>query len=254
MINRFLNRLRGNTNERVIHHHQTNLSAKRQLAADLYLRGEGIEIGALHQPLKVPATARVKYVDRLTVEELRTHYVELAELPLVEVDIIDDGETLATIPDGKLDFVIANHFFEHCQDPIFTLENLLRVLKTGGIIYLAVPDKRFTRDVRREVTSLEHLERDHREGPDWSRRQHYDEWVRLWNGVEDEQEVQLHINHLMNVMNYSIHFHVWSQFEMLELLAALRKRFGLPFELEMFLKNEEEMIMILRKQDQATSE
>lgn len=248
MINRMINRLRNVAYGRPIHHHVTNLSPKRELASNQYLHGEGIEIGALHQPLQVPASARVRYVDRLTVEELRTHYVELAELPLVDVDIIDDGETLATIAAGELDFVIANHFFEHCQDPVAALKNMLRVLKPEGVLYMAVPDKRFTHDVRRPVTSIDHIERDHREGPEGSRHQHYEEWVRLWNQVEDEQEVQIQVNHLMNVMQYSIHFHVWSQFEMLELIAALRKRFNLPFELEMFLKNEEEMIIVLRKQ------
>ena len=36
-----------------------------------WLHGEGIEIGALHNPLEVPAGARVTYVDHLPVERLR---------------------------------------------------------------------------------------------------------------------------------------------------------------------------------------
>src|SRR6185436_2198523 len=124
--------------------HQT-----RTAIAAVFLRGDGIEIGALHQPLPVPALARVKYVDRMTAVELRRQYEELAGQPLVETDIIDNGEQLTTIGDRTQDFVIANHFLEHCQNPVQTFHNLFRVLKAGGVVYLAVPDKRFTFDVDR---------------------------------------------------------------------------------------------------------
>ena len=91
----------------------------------------------------------MKYVDRMTVAELRRQYQELAGDPLVETDIIDNGEQLTTIRDETQDFVIANHFIEHCQNPIQTFQNLFRVLKPGGVLYVAVPDKRFTFDADR---------------------------------------------------------------------------------------------------------
>ena len=49
----------------------------RETIADVFLRGDGIEIGALHQPLPVPPSARVKYVDRMPAPELRRQYQEL---------------------------------------------------------------------------------------------------------------------------------------------------------------------------------
>ena len=140
--------------------HQT-----RDAIAAIFLRGDGIEIGALHQPLHLPASARVKYVDRMTVPELRRQYEELADMPLVETDIIDNGEQLTTIGDSTEDFVIANHFIEHCQNPIQTFHNLSRVLKLGGVLYLAVPDKRFTFDADRPCTTIDHIMRDFSEGP-----------------------------------------------------------------------------------------
>jgi ubiquinone/menaquinone biosynthesis C-methylase UbiE len=70
------------------------------------------------------------------VPELRTHYAELAEYELVAPDVIDDGERLAAFGDESQDFVIANHFIEHCEDPIEAVTNALRVLKPGGILYL----------------------------------------------------------------------------------------------------------------------
>jgi hypothetical protein len=62
---------------------------RRVLLARKYLRGSGIEIGALHSPLVVPSCTSVKYVDRLSVRELRLQYHELKKYPLVNVDIID---------------------------------------------------------------------------------------------------------------------------------------------------------------------
>ena len=51
-------------------------AGKRQRLA-AWLHGNGIEIGALHRPLKVPRTAHVTYVDRLPQEVLRAHYSDL---------------------------------------------------------------------------------------------------------------------------------------------------------------------------------
>src|SRR5690349_5671213 len=88
----------------------------RRAVAAAFLRGEGIEIGALHHPLIVPRNVKVKYVDRMKVADLRRHYPELVNQPLVETEIVDDGETLGTLADQTQDFVIANHFLEHCQN------------------------------------------------------------------------------------------------------------------------------------------
>jgi predicted SAM-dependent methyltransferase len=188
----------------------------------------------------------VRYVDRMTSPELRTHYPELGSVNLVDVDIIDDGECLNTITSESQDFVIANHFLEHCQDPIATVKNLLRVLRAGGILYMAIPDKRFTFDRDRPVTSIEHILRDHAEGPAWSKRQHFEEWTRLVNKVTDEEEAQQQTAYLLSI-DYSVHYHVWTQVEILEFLILLRQRFGLVFDIESTLKNGFEYIVVLRK-------
>lgn len=223
---------------------QTPVKLSRELIAQTYLSGLGIEIGALHNPLKLPAAAKAQYVDRLSVDELRKQYPELAEQELVNVDILADGELLETISDLTQDFVIANHFVEHCQDPIGALLNMLRVLKPTGILYLALPDKRCCFDSDRPVTSLEHLMRDHFEGPEWSRREHFEEWARLVS-KSAEEDIDSQVVRLMS-MNYSIHYHVWTPFEMLELILALRRLAA--FEMELCFENEGvEVIFILRK-------
>ncbi|AFZ32622.1 Methyltransferase type 11 [Gloeocapsa sp. PCC 7428] len=217
---------------------------RRQIATK-YLTGTGIEIGALHSPLPVPNTVEVHYVDRITVDQLRQQYPELAAYNLVEPDIIDDGEKLTSIPDASLDFVIANHVIEHCQNPIFSLENWLRVLKPGGVIYMAVPDKRYTFDCDRPITPLEHIIRDYEEGGSWSEKLHYEEWARLVEKAADS-DITTRAKNLLNI-NYSIHFHVWTQIEFLELLLYCRNSLSLPIELELLQKNQMEFIVIIRK-------
>src|SRR6185503_12234433 len=176
----------------------------REFVADTFIRGQGIEIGALHMPLSVPRSAKVKYVDRFSVADLRRHYPELNDKKLVNVDIIADGEKLETVADLTQDFVIANHFIEHCQNPVGALLNMFRVLKPGGVLYLAIPDKRYSFDLDRPITPLAHIMRDYREGPEWSRRQHFEEWTRLVNKVRDERAAEEEIALNMS-RDYSIH-------------------------------------------------
>jgi SAM-dependent methyltransferase len=217
----------------------------RKVLAETFLSGDGIEIGALHLPLPVPRTARVHYVDRMPVADLRRHYPELSNESLVPVEIIDDGEKLATFEDDSQDFVIANHFLEHTQDPIGTIERLLQVLRPQGILYLAVPDKRFSFDVERPLTTLDHLIRDHTEGPEWSCESHFREWVEIVCQIRGEAQ-NASVRELMD-MNYSIHFHVWTAATLLEFLVALPKHLGLPFAIEAAVRNGPETICVLRR-------
>jgi predicted SAM-dependent methyltransferase len=218
---------------------------KRKAIANRYLRGDGIEIGALHNPLPVPSSARVRYVDRMAVPALERQYPELRRQKLVNVDIIDDGERLTRVPGASQDFVIANHFLEHCQDPIGALESMFRVLRPGGILYLAVPDRRFTFDAGRPVTSLEHVLEDHRAGPDGSRQEHFEEWARLVDHVDDD-EIEHRVARLLEA-DYSIHFHVWEQSHVFDLLQLARREVGLEFDVELATRNGHENLFVLRK-------
>lgn len=138
------------------------LACNRKIIAQLYLRGNGIEIGALHKPLQVPGdTCNVQYVDYKTLEENRARYPELAEETIVNTDIIDDGFILEKIAPASQDFIIANHALEHSPDPYGTLLNWLDKLKSDGIIYAAIPMADKCYDKGRPVTSLQHMLDDH---------------------------------------------------------------------------------------------
>jgi SAM-dependent methyltransferase len=223
------------------------VNKRKRLSA--WLQGDGIEIGALQVPLRVQRGARVRYVDRLTVEEQRTQYPELADDSLVDVDLVAPADDLTGLADSSLDFVIANHLLEHLEDPIAGLVEWQRVLKPGGVLYLGLPDQRQTFDRERELTSFEHLVRDHEEGPAVSRRDHYVDWARSVVHVQ-AAELDRYVEQCM-ADGYSIHFHCWRADTFLDFLVAARPRFGLDFEVVAFAPPEEvdddEFILLLVK-------
>lgn len=220
------------------------ISARYRIART-YLKGRGIEIGALHNPLPLPRQAQVTYVDRMNVADLKKHYAEFRNLTLAPVAILSNGETLNGISDQSQDFVIGNHLIEHAQDPIRMLDNWLRVLRPGGVIFLTLPDKRFTFDRDRSSTSVDHLIRDHQEGPTSSRRYHYREWVEQVAHTPPDQAGSS-IDQL-DESDYSIHFHAWDTPGFIEFLLYCQSRGQLPFEIEMMCRNGNETIFILRK-------
>ncbi len=223
------------------------LDARAEFAAR-FLFGEGLEIGPLHLPLALPPHAKAQYVDRMPVERLREEYPELAGWDLTPVDVIDDGEALTTVAPESQDFVVANHFLEHCEDPIGTIETHLGKLKPGGVLFYAVPDKRYTFDFRRPVVTLEHMVADHEEGPEDSRRVHYEEWSRLVLVEENEPEERaLSRARELEDARYSIHMHAWTQAEFLAMVLDCRSRFGQAFDIEAAARQGIEFVVVLRK-------
>ena len=221
---------------------------RRELASELF-RGSGLEIGALHLPMVLPAGVSVRYVDRMSVPDLRVHYPELDGQDLAPVDVVDDGELLSTIEPESVDFIVANHFLEHCEDPIRTIETHLGKLRSGGILFYAVPDKRYTFDFRRPRTPLGHVIADHDDGGRASRAEHYLEWARLvypeGSDPPGEQAAREYAAEL-EATSYSIHFHVWTQSDLLEVVLHCQQRLE-SFEIEAVRRVGLENIVVLRK-------
>jgi SAM-dependent methyltransferase len=210
-----------------------------------WLKGNGIEIGALNSPLQVGRRARVRYVDRQHLDALRAHYPEFGAVALAPVDVVDDGEKLATFAPDSLDFIIANHMLEHCENPLGAIRSHLSRVRRGGVLYYAIPDGRFTFDRDRPLTPFEHLVADDRDGGAAARAGHYEEYVRLvdkLSGTEAEERVRK----LMD-MAYSIHFHVWDHDGYRRFLDDARAYLGAPFRLELFEQNDFELLAILVK-------
>jgi SAM-dependent methyltransferase len=207
-----------------------NPRKRKRLTA--WLRGDGIEIGALNAALRTHREARVRYVDSLTLGEQRQRYPELADEPLAPVQVIARAEELTGFDDSSLDFVIANHLLEHLEDPIAGLLEFHRVLKPGGVLYIGLPDQRRTFDRHRELTTVEHLVRDHEEGPQLSRRAHYVDWAQNVDHV-NPGDLEGHVQRRM-AESYSIHFHCWQPDTFLDFFVAVRERYGIDFEIVAF--------------------
>jgi SAM-dependent methyltransferase len=203
----------------------------REDLARRYLRGQGIEIGALTAPLRLPPGVSVRYVDRLSRADLLAQ--EGASLratgvdpeTMVEVDHVADGERLGGIPDRSADFAIAVHVLEHLEDPVRGLTNLARVVRPGGHVLIVLPDGQLTFDRHRQRTTVEHVLTDHAEGPQTSRASHHLEWARDIEGLRDEA---MHARAAQFAADDARHhFHVWD----LEGFLALLRAVDLPWEL-----------------------
>ncbi len=205
-----------------------------------YLMGEGIEIGALDKPMRAPKGVKIRTVDRFSTTELRKHY---DTLKAVAVDFVCDAEKLEIIDSGSQDFVIANHVFEHMERPVTALENWIRVLRPGGFVFMAIPDKRFTFDVNREVTPLAHLLEEYHDPlkAEANRQGHYEEWIRVVEHPADGMQERLSF---LLAIKYSIHFHCWTGRELLELFNTVS---WIGFELDCYKFNKPEGTFILRK-------
>ncbi len=195
--------------------------------------------------MPLPAGSLIRYVDRLPAQELRKQYPELAGQELAPVDIIDSGETLATLPDGQEDFVIAAQFIEHCRNPVRALANMLRVVKDQGFILLTVPDKRYTFDKHRPITTHEHLLDECLNGTEHTLRAHFHDFLKPADGIGDEA-LERSIDQMM-ARDYSIHYHVWDSEAFIKFLFFAKERFLLPFETWVTFRNGEELIVVLRK-------
>jgi SAM-dependent methyltransferase len=190
-----------------------------------YLRGSGIEIGALQNPLSLRPDTHVRYADRLTLAQARDHYPELKDQRLVDPIIICDADKLSPIGDSSIDFVIANHVLEHLTDPLGAIREWIRVVRPGGHIYVAIPEHTNPLDRLRSVTPFEHLIADFEQRTERKEfdHEHYREWVDstrpdLSAAERASREVEL------IAQGYAIHFHTFTAETYSQLLQEAARR------------------------------
>jgi SAM-dependent methyltransferase len=117
----------------------------------------GLEFGALNRPLVRREQGDIRYVDVLPTEELRRNTSEFGDYKraeFVDVDYVwSRGNFREAIgSDTEFDYALASHVIEHTPNMIGWLDDVLSVLKPGGLMCLAVPDKRYTFDILRAPT------------------------------------------------------------------------------------------------------
>ena len=218
-----------------------------------HVQGSGIEIGALHSKFPAGISAKVTYVDSRNLDELRSHYPELAGASLVSPDIIAEAETLLPIADASQDFVIASHVLEHTDRVLLSIENQLRVLKRGGVAVIIVPMRCATFDHLRSVTSWEHLLDEYVRPATLleNREEHFREWA-ISNALRSIPTVPIS-DYVKSTMasdggkGYSIHFHVWDQDSFREMLENLQAVQGFSFRVKLFDARGFEALALLEK-------
>jgi SAM-dependent methyltransferase len=124
--------------------------------------GAGLEIGPLASPLLSKQESAVRYLDFFSTEQLKQNYladpnVDVAKI--VDIDFVSAGRSIresigAAAP---LDFVVASHVIEHVPNLIGWLCDVSASIRAGGRLALAVPDRRFTFDFRREETRFREI-------------------------------------------------------------------------------------------------
>lgn len=123
----------------------------------------GLEIGPSYGPVAPRRDGfNVKIIDHASASALQKKYlghpgVNVAAIE--EVDFVWSGEPFKALvgEDNVFDWVIASHVIEHTPDLIGFLNDCASVLSNGGILALAVPDKRYCFDYFRERSSLARL-------------------------------------------------------------------------------------------------
>ena len=227
----------------------------RTFVATALLKGRGLEIGALHNPLRIRGRrARVEYGDRLP----RDAAAELYELPvesLVDPTHLLSADDLGSIPSEQFDFLVSNHLLEHLADPITAVEEWLRVLKPGGLLFLSVPGFRGNLyDYRRDPVRIDHLRQvtGLRGRPDEVARHKREHWREVARDVElmDENspDFATRVDDLAAV-DYPIHFHVYDATSVRQILEHVQATgsCGLDVVFRYGLDYGYEVIYVIRK-------
>ena len=130
-----------------------------KLLEGLRADGFGLEFGPSHSPVAPKRRGfKVDVIDCLDrvslIERYRGHGVDLDLIE--EVDYVWKGGRYFDVVGkrGFYDWIIASHFIEHTPDLIGFLRDAEALLRSDGVLSLAIPDKRFCFDRFRPVTGL----------------------------------------------------------------------------------------------------
>ncbi len=123
---------------------------------------KGLEIGALNEPLvkkkDVKERGEIFYLDHLATDELKEKYKDDISVEVDEIVSVDfvcrDGNIVKATSGEMFDYVIASHVVEHAPNLLQFLKDIHEILKPGGHCILIIPDKRFTFDLNRPVTTF----------------------------------------------------------------------------------------------------
>lgn len=139
--------------------HSRKLKRMERMRTNITKTMKGLEIGPSHCPCAPKGEGYdVEGIDYLDQAGLIAKYRALGvdTTRIESVDYIWDGRPYSEITGKKeyYDYIIASHVIEHTTDFIGFLRDCSSMLKSTGVLNLAVPDKRYTLDHFRMVTTL----------------------------------------------------------------------------------------------------
>ena len=137
----------------------------------LPLAGFGLEVGPGYNPLLPKAEGfRVETADYTDAAGLRAKYGANPNVDLSRIEPVDHvvrgAQTLAEAvgKPGGFDYVYASHVIEHTPDLVGFLQSCEALLAPGGVLLLAVPDKRHCFDALQPLTSTGRVLQAHLDG------------------------------------------------------------------------------------------
>lgn len=120
-----------------------------------------LEIGALVDPVLRRQDGNIFYADHLSTENLKKQFSWDKKFNferLVEVDYVwDNHQPLKECVKGSFDYVIASHVGEHVPNFIGWINQIGDVLTPNGQLRLALPDGRYSFDMKRQESRLSDL-------------------------------------------------------------------------------------------------
>jgi SAM-dependent methyltransferase len=176
------------------------------------LSGQGLEIGALNEPAALPPGACAQYLDAVDEAKAAALYPELPKERLVKVSFVGDvdNDALRRFADGAFDFVVVNHVLEHLANPVKAIRDVFRICRDGGAVVIAIPDKDYTFDRERELTSWAHLWSDYVNDTRVVADDHFEGFLRSAAPhvfAEPPEHLDIHIRLSRNRRE---HAHVWT--------------------------------------------
>jgi len=123
--------------------------------AHKYLDGlKGLEIGgSAHNPFGLNTKNVDCHASMDTIFKQQEIHLCGEALP---IDILSQGDDLPVGIESQ-DFIVSSHVIEHFFDPIKAIKEWLRVVKSGGYVFIIAPHKERTFDSPRPRTTLEEL-------------------------------------------------------------------------------------------------
>lgn len=109
-----------------------------------------------------------------------------------------------------------------------------------------MPDKRFTFDIKRELTSFNHLIKDNTDLGQSFKYNNFYEAIKSGNESLGDVEIEKKVSELMK-KNYSLHYHVWDSNSYFRFISDLNCYLAYPFEVKHLQSNGDEIISIIEK-------